>query len=218
MKSINFLLAFVVFIFIANCATGQTLTDEEKQIFRDRVEAKVLEFQDGLQSVVNDQLSRSVRTEYTKNVLGLFIGKGEPYSLLEYGRKISHSAVKMQTSSINHSRITTQKVKEYLYKLFDPATGRSKMRYSKIRMEFSDAVRVDNIEKVGDHYECTAYYCQKFIGYGPDGQIKYGEDLTWKKIRCYITYTKVPNGPDNNKLGFWDAKLGDIFVVSTEKL
>ena len=216
MKSIKVILTLVLFILIANNANGQTLTDEEKQIFRERIEAKVLEFQDGLECLVNDALSRNTRTEYLKNTLNLFVGKGDPYTLLEYGRKKNHSAVKMHISSINHSRTITQKVKDYLYILFDPATGHSKMRYSKIRMEFSDAVRVDNIEKVDDHYECTAYYCQKFIGYGPDGQIIYGEDVTWKKIRCYITYTHIPNGP-RNKGGFWDAKLGDIYVISTEK-
>ena len=214
MRLIRLLFSCACIILIANNANGQTLTDEEKQIFRERIEAKVLEFQDGLESLVNDALSRNTRTEYLTNTLNLFVGKGDPYTLLEYGRKKNHSAVKMHISSINHSRTITQKVKDYLYILFDPATGHSKMRYSKIRMEFSDAVRVDNIEKVDDHYECTAYYCQKFIGYGPDGQIN-DDKLQWKILRLFIS----SNNPDIDSVEvsdkFWNVKLGDIYLIDS---
>ena len=193
---------------------AQSLTDEQKQIFQERVTQKVEEFESGLKNVVNNQLSRSLRNEYTKNVLHLFIGEGDPYSIYDDGRKIYNSGVVMETSSVNRSWTTTTKFKRYLYKLYDPATGRSKMPYTKISLEFTDAVRVDNIERVGDHYECVAYFCQKFLGYR-DGRVIYG-DVTEKKIRCFINSIEIPTATGGKQV-IWDAKLGDIYVLSTRK-
>ena len=95
--------------------------------------------------------------------------------------------------------------------MYNPETGKSKLAYTKIVIESASAVRVDNIEKVGDHYECVAYFTQKFIGYR-DGKVWYSDE-TSKKIRCYINHIDLPTGKR-----IFDAKLGDIYVLSTKKL
>lgn len=213
MKRISIILFAVVLSFI-NTATiqAQTLTDNQKVLLQERVKQKVEEFQYSLSQIVNAQNSHKIRSEHVELLTNLFIGKCEPYKYYDenLGKEVKSKGVKMQTSSVNHSYKSRQLMKDYIYKLYNPETGETELRYSKITIESASAVRVDNIERVGDHYECVAYFCQKFIGYR-DGNVVYS-DVTSKKVRCYI------KSIDTDKNGTtWDAKLGDMYVISTEK-
>lgn len=197
-------------------AQAQTLTEEQKKIFQDRVKQKVEDFQYEMTQIVNVKLSDRNRAEGVRNLLNLFIGRGDPYQYNDYdyqGNVIKRhsSGVTMEVSSVNRRKTTTKKLKEYIYEFFNPVTFRSKKYYSQMRVEYSDALRVDNIERVGDHYECVAYFVQRFYGYR-DGRVVYS-DQTGKKIRCYINHIELPTGGE-----IWDAKLGDIYVVSTERI
>lgn len=214
MKAIKILAFIVIACITATNVQAQEeyeLTEEQKELFQNRVKQKVEEFQSSLSNIVNEKLDHSVRKEEVKNLLLLFMGGGEPYEYYdeELDRRITSSGVKMETSSTRTNRITTQKIKNYIYKLYDPETGTSKLSYSEIIIKSAAAVRVDNVERVGDHYECIAYFCQKFIG-TRDGKIVY-IDTTCKKIKCYITMTDLPTGKK-----IFEAKLGDIMVTSTE--
>ncbi len=195
---------------------AQTLTEEQKKIFQDRVKQKVEDFEFEMTQIVNTKLSNKNRAEGVRNLLNLFIGQGEPYQYNDYdyrGNVIKRrsTGVTMEVSSVNRSRTTTQKLKKYIYGFFNPETCRSGKSYSYMKVEYSDALRVDNIERVGDHYECVAYFVQRFYGYR-DGHVVYS-DQTGKKIRCYINHIELPTGGE-----IWDAKLGDIYVVSTERI
>jgi len=214
MRHINIILFAVVMAF-CNAATiqAQTLTDNQKVLLQERVKQKVEEFQYSLSQIVNAGNSHKIRSEHVELLMNLFIGKCEPYKYYdeELGKEVKRKGVRMQTSSVNHSYRSNQLMKDYIYKLYNPDTGKSGLRYSKITIESASAVRVDNIEQVGDHYECVAYFCQKFIGYR-DGRVVYG-DVTNKKVRCYI------KSIDTDKNGTtWDARLGDMYVISTEKV
>lgn len=214
MKSIKFLFSTLILSFVAMNSWAQSgLTEGQKEQFRNRVKQKVEEFQDMLEKIVDNELRSDIRKESVTNALKLFIGEGDPYDYVDESidQRIHSDGVKMQTSSVNRSTTRTQKLKRYLYKLYNPQTGRSSMSYSKIVIESASAVRVDNIQRVGDHYECVAYFSQKFFGYR-DGRIVYG-DLTGKKIRCYITSIDLPTGQQ-----IFEAKLGDIYVTSTERV
>lgn len=213
MKKTKFIVILTFLSFMAgNLYAQDVLTDNQKIQFQNRVKQKVEEFQNALSKIVDKNLRHDIRKENVTNLLKLFMGEGEAYDWVdvELDKRMHSNGVKMQTSSANTGRITTQKLKKYIYKLFDPTTGKSSMRYSKIVIESASAVRVDNIVKVGDHYECMAYFSQKFIGY-KDGRISY-DDKTTKKIRCYIRSIDLPTGQK-----IFEAKLGDIYVVSTEK-
>lgn len=209
----SFLSVLLLFIAVGNIQAQSELTENQKAEFQNRVKQKVDEFQHALSNIVNIELRHDIRKENVTNLFKLFMGEGEPYDYYDFeaDKRVHSTGVKMQTSSVNRTHNGSQKLKNYIYKLYDPETGKSKMAYTKIQIESASAVRVDNIEKVGDHYECVAYFCQKFIGY-KDGRIWYS-DKTSKKIRCYITSIDLPTGKR-----IFDAKLGDIYVLSTEKL
>lgn len=214
MKYIKSFLPFVIVCFISmNVQAQEELTDAQKQMFQERVKQKVEEFQSAMTNIVNSELRHDIRKENVINLLKLFMGEGDPYDYYdeEMDQQIHSAGVKMQTSSIYSASAKSQKLKNYIFKLYDPKTGRSKLPYTKIEIESVSAVRVDNIEKVGDHYECVAYFSQKFIGY-QDGRIRYS-DKTSKKIRCFINHIDLPTGKR-----IFDAKLGDIYVLSTERL
>lgn len=208
----------ILLLFLAGFMSGQLqaqerLTDAQKEIFRTRVKQKVEEFQSSLSRIVDNGLKHEHRKEEVKKLLALFMGKGEAYSYYdeELDRRVNSTGVKMQTSSVNRSYTGSQKLKNYIYKLYNPETGRSGTNYEKIKIESADAVRVDNIQRVGDHYECTAYFYQKFTGYR-DGRIIYS-DGTSKKIRCFINVKDLPSGKK-----IYEALLGDIYVLSTKRL
>jgi len=208
------LLAVCAIAMSAMNATSQTLTEQQKTLLQERIVSKVDEFQHSLSKIVDTSNSHKARTEHYGLLMHLFIGECEPYSYWDEGlkKKVPNTGVKMQTSSVNRTYKSTQLMKKYITKLYDPSTGKSKMSYTKIEIDSVGAVRVDNIENVGDHYECVAYFCQMFKGYR-DGRLWYA-DVTTKKVRCFIKKIDVGGGGGT----VWDAKLGDIYVLSTKRI
>lgn len=208
-----FLSAFLLLVAGGHIQAQDELTEAQKIEFQNRVKQKVEEFQNALSNIVNNELRHDIRKENVINLLKLFMGEGEPYDYYdeEADKRVHSTGVKMQTSSVYKTNNQSQKLKRYIYKLYNPETGKSNLVYTKIKIESASAVRVDNIEKVGDHYECVAYFSQKFIGYR-DGKVSYS-DKTGKKIKCYINHIDLPTGKR-----IFDAKLGDIYVLSTQKL
>ncbi|MBD5424876.1 MAG: hypothetical protein HDR45_01605 [Bacteroides sp.] len=195
-------------------AKGQSInfSEDEKELLRQRVRQKVEEFGNALSRMVDTEQTHEVRMAHQKNLLNLFIGKGDPYDIEEGDGETKHSTgVKMMTSSVNSGHVSSSLLRSYIKKLYDPELRRSRLSYSKIRIETADAVRVDNIHKEGDHYVCIAYFYQNFYGI-KDGRVIY-KDRTCKRIKCYITPIKI----SDNDIVF-DAKLADISVVSTERL
>lgn len=215
MKNFKFILSLLFCFIVVGVQAQETeeLTEAQKKEFQIRVKQKVEEFQNGISKMVNKELSHEARVEHQVNVLKKFIGEGEAYSYYdsELDRRVDSKGVKMQTSSVNQEITKSQLLKKYIYKLYNPKTRRTDLPYTEIQIDSASAVRVDNIVKVGDHYECVAYFAQKFIGYR-DGKVWYS-DKTAKKIRCYITRIDLPTGE-----ALFEAKLGDIYVLYTEKL
>lgn len=189
-----------------------TLTDDEKEQLKDRIVDKLEDFQYFLQTMADKRNSHPVRTQAMQSNIKMFIGECEPYSVYNYwtGSEEMMPAVKMQTSSVNRSQKSSQKMKNYFTKILNNRL------YANIRIEQSDAIRIGNIEAVGDgRYMAVAYICQKFIGYADNGSIRYG-DVTEKKVKIHIDHQEIPtvNGIEN----LWDVKLGDMYVVSTQRL
>ena len=115
------------------------------------------------------------------------MGEGEPYDYYdeEADTRVHSTGVKMHTTRIYKTNTKSQKLKNYIYKLYNPETEKSKLLYTKIVIESASAVRVDNIEKVGDHYECVAYYYPKIITYSDNKTVS--TYMSCKRIICYIT-------------------------------
>lgn len=198
----------IILILTSFSVSAQEMTDEHKKEIQDRVKSKVEEFQGYLSSIVNTELSDVRRNAAKESALALFMGEGEPYYIFdEDGNKEKHREVRMQISSVNSGNIGSKAVKKYLQDSYDNIH-----KYPKVTIQAADAVRVDNIYKVGEgQYECMAYFAQKYIAYGKDGNIRYG-DFTRKKIKVHITAKEIP------AVGIiFEAKLGDIYVESTER-
>lgn len=188
---------------------AQTLSATEKAALQRRVKDKVDEFQFYLGQLADKRsTSPTVKDNAFRLALKLFIGECEPYTIYDpdLGHQINKSAVRMETSSKHRNTKSRTRIKAYLNNL------RNNQSYSQIKITDADIVRVDNIYKVGDHYECMAYFCQKYIGYR-DGRIVYS-DITTKKVRVYINAIQVPKA-DGSTETIWNALLGDIYVVET---
>jgi len=191
---------------------AQTLSAKEKSALERRVKDKVDEFQIYLKQLGDRQsTSQQVKANAYSLALKLFIGECKDYSIYdtELKRNVFKKAVRMETSSKNHSRKGRTKMSTYLLNL------RNNKTYTQIEITDADIVRVDNIYKVGDHYECMAYFCQKYIGYR-DGREVYS-DITTKKVKVYINAIKIPKR-DGTTQTVWNALLGDIYVIETRAI
>lgn len=189
---------------------AQQLTYSEKEALQRRVKDKVDEFQFYIGQLANKKSTNiEVKNNAYNLALKLFIGECEDYSIYdpELGRDVFKSAVRMETSSKYRSSKSRTLMKRYLNNL------RNNQTYTQIEITDADIVRVDNIYKVGDHYECMAYFCQKYIGYR-DGRVAYS-DITTKKVRVYINAIQIPKA-DGSTETIWNALLGDIYVIETK--
>lgn len=211
MKKIQYLLFVMAMMLAMPKGSAQAqLTEQQKQELQERVKQKVEEFESSLSKIVDNSYSHEVRKGHVKLLLNLFVGAGEPYTYYDFGlmSDVESTGVRMQTSSKYSEKKNWQKLKKYIYKLYNPTTGKSEMMYKKIEITFAEHVRVDNIYRVGDHYEAIAYFTQRFVGTRADGS-QYS-DTTTKKIRCYI-YSEVIDGET-----VMMVLLGDIYVLLTK--
>lgn len=182
-------------------------TEEDKKEMQVRVKQKVEEFQGYLSDIVNSELTVKQRENSVYAALALFMGKGDPYTVInEYGEKERRNAVRMQISSLNNTYKKWSKMKKYLWDQYNKLDH----IYDKIEIQSADVVRVDNIHRVGkNRFQAVAYYCQRYVSYR-DGKRVYGPDISGKKITVHIQAIDTPKGY------VWDAKFGDIYVTSTQ--
>lgn len=204
MKTVKIYIALLLMVCAIPSVAQNDLSESDKEALQARVKDKVDEFQYHLSCIVNTELTDYQRLEEIDASLVLFIGKGERYNVTnDRGEVENHSAVRMQLSSVNNDIKRWLTMKKYLRNQYENVH-----RYGKVVIQAADAVRVDNINKVSDgHYEAMAYFAQKYIAFS-DGRVVYS-DITTKKIKVYIDALEV--------LGeiIWDAKLGDVYVTST---
>lgn len=197
------------------------LSQEEIKELRIRVKNKIEEFQCYLMHLADKTATdKTLKTESCILAVKLFIGECEEYMMYRTERnavtgaletqKVRHAPVRMRVSSIYREDENKPLMKTYLYRLRDETTI-----YDQVEMTHADAVRVDNVYKVGDHYECMAYFCQKYVGLR-EGRVAYS-DITNKKVRIYIKPVQIPM-PDGKTRIIWNAYLGDIYVVDTRAI
>lgn len=217
MKSLYLRITLILFSLLAiDSISAQELTQREKEALQIRVKNKVDEYQFYLAQLANKRsTSAEVKNNAYNLAIKLFIGECENYTIhepyTEYGmekyREVSKPAVRMEISSKYRSTKSRTLMKRYLNNL------RNNQVYDQIEITDADIVRVDNIYKVGDHYECMAYFCQKYVGYR-DNRVIYS-DITTKKVRVYIQAIQVPKS-DGSTETIWNALLGDIYVIETK--
>lgn len=191
-------------------AQSERLSNEDKQEMKERIEQKLVEFQDYLGMIASAKSSNEIKDKAISSALDMFIGKGKPYQSWDgyNDEPIYNSGVKMQTSSTS-GRKRSQLMSSYLARLKGMIGG----RYGDIVIEAADGVKVDDIQMTSDgRYISTAYICQRFCGYSESGYKIY-EDYTIKKIKIYIDKKDVVT-PVGNKV-MWIIQLGDMSVIET---
>ncbi|MBV4204643.1 hypothetical protein KSZ28_13090 [Bacteroides salyersiae] len=206
MKSIKLLIFALCCLSTVNVFAQNDLTEEDKKELQGRVKIKVEEFQQYLSDIVNTKLSDSQRQSSIKSALALFIGKGEAYSVEnEYGEIERRNPVRMQLSNVYNQRKRWLRMTSYLNNQYNNIH-----KYGTVEMQSADAVRVDNIYKVGSgSYQAVAYFCQRYAAKTKDGMFIYGPEVTSKKVIVHIKAIETPIGT------VWDAKLGDVYVTAT---
>ena len=208
MKCLKYFFALIFISAICSSLYAQTLhsvlSEQDKLEFQERIKDNIMEFQGYLAKIENDQNESSVRDNAIRSALNLYIGKGQSYTIMDdWGNVEQHPAVRMFISSKYSRRSRPQPMSAYLTNL--KALGEKYI----IRVQSSDAVRVDNITPTTDgRYVAIAYFVQKYYRYTKEGKLLY-EDETTKKVKVYIDPIQVGDGI------VWKALLGDVYVVST---
>jgi hypothetical protein len=213
MKKIVLLLLMVSWFAPDMLGENIDLTEEEKEVLKVRIIDKLEDFQYFLQTMADRRNSLDVRQSARTSNINLFIGKCEPYETFDFWSEepMKMPAVRMQTSSLKRPNYKPkQLMKNYFAKIMGG------MGYSNIRIEQSDAITIDNFRKISDgKYLAIAHIVQRFIGYNENGAVRYG-DTTEKKVKIHVDMVEIPTEDGYERL--WDVKLGDMYVVSTERL
>lgn len=211
MDSLKYIFALIVSCLIAGNSNAQDLTNKQQEEIRMRVINAVESFQGSLSVIVDNQKSHAIRKEHVNSALNLFIGNGEQYSYFdeETGKQITNSAVRIEFSDMKGEMKRSQLLKKYIYRLYNPQTGKTMLPYHNQNIVAADAVVCDNVIKVGDHYECIAYYHVKYLRRFNERNL-FSDSLT-RKIRCYISPIELPNGEV-----IFPVKLGDIYTVENK--
>lgn len=190
------------------------IQEDELAEVQERIAEKVDDFQRWIQDLAGrGNVSHNTKMEIYDRTLKLFIGEGKSYTTQEptYGgyRDVIHQAVTMSIINSKYNKIRTkQPMTTYLSNLIKRSETPN-YRYSQIVIEAADAVRVDNIRRIGDsRFIATAHILQHFMGYGKDGRRVQYEDYTAKTITIYINRVEIitPEGIDY----YWDILLGDV--------
>jgi len=187
--------------------SSNTLSDEDKKQLEVKVKHKLDDFLSYLSQIGSKQVSDTRKGAAVKGALDLFIGKGYKYYYEdEWGNKKEHAPVTMQTTN-KYGRVYPPKpMTLYLDNM-------RKLRYTEVRIERADAVRVDDITPTGvdNQYKAVAYYYQKFTGVWGDGRTY--SDYTEKRVSIYIENVQIPT-PDGTMTS-WRVQLGDVAAVET---
>lgn len=187
------------------------LSEEDKISLQERVKNKVEELQNYMMQLANKEItSEKVKDRCYKNALKLFIGDGDDFKVYDPDLKKN---VKKEAARIL-SRDGDKSGKPYYVRDYLKNLRKSKL-YETIEISDVDVVRVDNLQKVGDHYETMAYFCQKYVGYRGD-KIAYA-DMTYKKVRVILNPIII-DIPGRETEVIWNAYLYDIYTVNTRKL
>lgn len=225
-KILCLLLTSILLISFVDAKAQRQLTNEEKQLYKQRIEDVVNDFNGRVSEIwrrpnmvesQNMEKFRAAKEVQIQAALKLFIGQGKPYEEEVIGERwngyeyvqsieiIKHRAVTMETSSVNSSKITKQTVESYLIKA-------AKAVGSRIEVSACDAYFASDLKEVSPgRYEATVAFVQDFFRYDKEGRKVYA-DRTTKTIRVYLTSQRRAGEE------VFIVELGDIRVVETVRI
>ncbi|MDO4158906.1 MAG: hypothetical protein Q4D41_00440 [Prevotellaceae bacterium] len=177
---------------------------EDKQELLERAKMKVGEFRQYLSGIVNTDLSGAQRQSTIKSALALFRGKGEAYSVEnEYGEKEQLNPVRMHFFHANRQKTEVISMARFLNNLYN-----NSRRYGVVEIQSVDVEIIDNIYKVDSIHYKAVIHLQRFT-LGENGIFTNNKTSNKKYV--------VDINPINTSDGIiWDAKLGDVYAISTK--
>lgn len=193
---------FVLTTLFSCSYSALALDAQQEAMLQKRVAEKVAQLNSYISDMATKKNKIDVRKYYMKKALNLFIGKG--YSFEVDG--VNKDGVKMETTSVNTKRTTSQLMRTYFERLIN-------LKYSDVKItatEIAD-MKVSRLKKIDNNlYECTCEYVQEFRGFNDD-RMTYG-DRTTKRIKCYIEIESVLGGEE------YMIMLGDVKATDTERI
>jgi len=190
----------------SSSSISENLSGEDFDQVTTEIRKIVRIFQGYVKDLAGNSFTREQKAGKYREALKLCIGRGEPYEIIvptPYGEETQlHEAVKMGIfPSKSSKKRVYMPMKNYLYKLI------TNNKYKKVEIECSNAIRIDNLRKVGDgRYIALAHYLQKYSGY--NNELAYW-DYTSKTVTVYINRIEV-DLPDGGVGHHWQIMLGDV--------
>lgn len=197
-----------VFIIICLCLSTMSswaqvndLAEQQLKEFQDRTLKLIKLFEKNISRLGSKNVDASIKPRIQRTTLQLFIEAGEPYIDFD---GLPNTGVKMQVSSVRNGSCTERLLKKYLNNL-------ENLRYAKVEITSADACTISKFYKIKNGlYEAVATIAQKFIGYDESGRPLY-VDITHKSIKVRLQRVVIDGET------YWDAILGDISVIRTQR-
>ncbi len=196
-------------------SSGEELFGDELQQIEEEIRSNVKIFQNYVSKLAGNSFSHIQKEDRYQMALDLFINRGEPYEEIvpslngEYTKM--HDAVQMCVVSSKYSQKRIRyPMKQYLRNLIRNSESPN-YKYQKILIEWSEAIRIDNYQKVGDgRYMALAHCVQKYSAYrsAESGDATY-TDYTRKTIAVYINVIELEQ-PDGQIDNYIQILLGDV--------
>lgn len=187
--------------------------DDNYESLKQRAREEVKMLNDYISYLADPKQDKKTKHYYKEQAEELFIYACGPYEeKIEFKngsiKTILHDGVVMEVSSVKNTTPRTKPMKAYFNGLIYLANI-----YKSVTIETTDIadMQVSKLTKRPDgKYECAVYFDQIFVGRRGDGGTY--ADITRKWVICYIEEIKTLEGTE------YDTKLGDVHVISTEKI
>lgn len=213
MKTLTYKVFFLIVAVMLSINASAQIEDNYESL-KQRAKEEVKMLNDYISYLADPSQDKNTKNYYKEQAEGLFIYSCGPYSeKVEFKdgsvKTITHEdGVTMEVSSTKN---TTPRAKP-MTKYFNGLIYLSRI-YKAVSVETTDVadMQVSKITKRPDgKYECAVYFDQTFIGKRGDGTTY--ADITRKWVICYIEEIDTLDGTE------YDTKLGDVHVISTEKI
>lgn len=196
---------------------------QEIEVLKQRAKEKVKMLNDNISFIANPQKRMDTRAYYKNEAQKLFIHDCNSYKeILEFAdgtqkEEIHKDGVTMGVASTRNTIPRQKPMRQYF-------RGLMTMGYKAVNIETTDIadMRVSKLQPYGKDengrmlYTCSVFFDQVFVGQRGDGGIY--KDLTRKWVVCYIQVDHVLDEKSGETKPEYMVRLGDVYVISVEKI
>lgn len=227
MKRRNLIALLVTMLILSGNVCAQSLkehrlTQSDELMLKKRVAEKVAQLNDYIKYMVSPKIKIDNRYVYKKEAQGLFINECKGYTeYVKYKdgtqRQVQRGGVKMETATLRHRVPRSELMTNYFQGLINK-------QYASVDIQSTEAdyMRVSKLQPYGRDkdgnllYACSVYFDQAYVARRGDGQ--FYKDITHKWAVCYIHVADIYDPNTGENYNEYMVELGDIYVVSVEKM